>query len=125
MVRAPETVRRFGASVLAGDPIETPELAALYSLPSLTVLTKVPVARWRTDLVDRMGALAVEHDMAGPFLRVGDRSARIYWRDARGIEYGLEVVNLAEALREPEGILVVPEHRTRRALPRSRDLPPE
>lgn len=119
-----EHLRRVGEAILAGEPLQAPALEALYALPSGLVLHQVAVERWRTDLVDRMARVARENALEGPFARVGDATARVFWRDHRRVEYGLQVVNLREALREPTSVLVMPEVRTRRVLPRSRDLHP-
>lgn len=124
--REPERVRALGAGVLAGEPFADASLAALYALPSGCVMAASPVARVRTDLVDRMAALAERGRLAGPFVRVGDSAARVFWRE-RGeprTEYGLAVVNLAETYADPTRVLVVAENRTRSALPRSRDRSP-
>lgn len=124
LVRAVEVHRRLGARVLAGETPDEPSLRALYALPSGTLLASPAVSRWRTDLVDRMGALAAAEGLEGPFARVGDTAARVFWRDASGREYGLQIPNLAETLRDPSRVLVIAEAATRAALPRSRDLPP-
>jgi hypothetical protein len=124
-VRTVEVHRRLGARVLAGETPDEPTLRALYALPSGSVLADRPVSRWRTDLVDRMAALAANERLEGPFARVGDTAARVFWRDGRGTEYGLQVPNLAETLRDPARVLVIAESTTRAALPRSRDLAPE
>src|SRR5690606_24658305 len=83
------------------------------------------VERWRTDLVDRMARLAEQHGLEGPFVRVGEQAGRIFWRDARGAEYGLMIVRLRELLRDPRQLAVFPEPRTRAALPPERDLRPD
>jgi hypothetical protein len=124
--REPERVRALGADVLAGEPFADASLAALYALPSGCVLAVSPVSRGRTDLVDRMAALAQRGRLAGPFVRVGDTAARVFWSERREphYEYGLSVVNLAETYADPARVLVVAENRTRGALPRSRDRAP-
>lgn len=125
--RAPEEVRALGERLLAGSGFADDSLSALYALPSGTLLARVAVEGWRTSLVDRMAALARSEGLEGPFARVGDRTARIFWRDHRGgraDEYGLQVMNLAETLRRPERLLVGAETLTRAALPRSRDQGP-
>jgi hypothetical protein len=72
-----------------------------------------------------MGALAAAEGLEGPFARVGDTAARVFWRDTSGRQYGLQIPNLAETLRNPSRVLVIAEAATRAALPRSRDLAPE
>src|SRR5690606_4824237 len=83
MVTEVERVARVGRALLAGDGFDDPTLRALYAVPSGTVLASVPVERWQTDLVDRMARLAESAGLDGPFTRVGERAARIFWRDAR------------------------------------------
>jgi hypothetical protein len=117
--------RDAGRAALEGRALDDPALAALYRLPSGTVLARAPVPVARTQLVDRMARVAVRESLAGPFARVGDQVARIFWRDARGVEYGLQVGEIEAVLRDPGGLVVLPEIRTRRVLPRSRDVPLE
>ena len=124
MTAEAERIPRFGQALLADAAFRDPALRALYRLPSGAVLASTPVERWRTDLVDRMGRLAEEHDLDGPYVRVGETAGRIFWRDAQGAEYGLVVARLRELLREPARLEVIPEPRTRRALPRENDLRP-
>lgn len=124
MVREVDAVRRAGAALAAGEPFRDSTLEALYRRPNGYILHRAPVEAWRTDRVDRMMALATAKGLDGPFLRTGETRTRIYWSDRRGIEYGLLLVNLVETLRNPSALLVAPEARTRRALPRSRDLRP-
>jgi hypothetical protein len=117
--------RSAGRAALGGRALDDPALAALYALPSGTVLARASVAPARTQLVDRMARVAERESLAGPFARVGDAVARVFWRDARGVEYGLQVGDVQAVLRDPGGVVVLPESRTRRVLPRSRDVPLE
>lgn len=125
MVREVEKIPRAGAALLAGARFADPTLRALYQLPNGAVLSSTPVEAWRTDLVDRMARLAEREDLDGPYARVGETAARIFWRDHRGAEYGLIVIHVTEAIRRPATARVVPEARTRRALPRENDLRPD
>ena len=124
MVREVEKIPRIGAALLAGARFADPTLRALYQLPSGAVLSNTPVEAWRTDLVDRMARLAEQESLEGPYARVGESAARIFWRDPRGAEYGLIVIHVTEAIRRPATTRIVPEPRTRRALPRENDLRP-
>jgi hypothetical protein len=72
-----------------------------------------------------MQRVAERESLAGPFARVGDAVARVFWRDARGVEYGLQVGDVEGVLRDAGSVVVLPESRTRRVLPRSRDVPLE
>lgn len=124
MTNEVERIPRSGRALLAGEPFRDPALRALYRLPSGAVLSSTAVEPWRTDLVDRMGRLAEDNRLDGPFVRVGESAGRIFWRDDKGVEYGLVVVRLRELLRDPRRLEVLPEPRTRAALPRERDLRP-
>ena len=55
------------------------------------MLGRAEVSPARTQFVDRLARLATEADAVGPFVRVGDDIARIFWTDARGREYGVQV----------------------------------
>lgn len=125
MVREVDMLRNAGEDLLRGEPFRDATLAALYAHPNGFILARQSVEAWRTDRVDRMTALASRHGLDGPFLRTGETQSRIYWSDRRGLQYGLVLVNLVDTLRDPGVALVAPEARTRRALPRSRDLRPE
>ncbi len=118
MRRAPERVRALGRKLLADEPFHDPSLAALYALPSGSVLAARPVEAWRTDLVDRMARRAREEALEGPFVRVGDSASRIFWRrpDEPDDEYGLAVVNLAKTYVDPAQVAVLAEPRTLEAL---------
>lgn len=125
MGRGLEGLRRAGRAALEGRGLDDPALAALYALPSGTVLARAAVPAARTQLVDRMARVAAREGLAGPFARSGDAMARIFWRDARGVEYGLQVGDLEGVLDDAGSVVVLPESRTRRVLPRSRDVPLE
>jgi hypothetical protein len=119
---APEAARRAGAALLAGTPLDSPGLRALYARPSGEALLRAPVTAAQTQLVDRLARLAAENALAGPYLRSGDVAARVFWRDPRTrLEYGLQILEPAKLLRDPRSLRVAPEARARRALPRSRD----
>jgi len=125
MQAAPESVRRVGKRLLSGGGLSGGALAALYARPSGAVLERVPVDEARTDLVDRMHRVARGAGLAGPFLRVGDRGARVFWRDAKAREYGIGIPGLAKVYANPEQIVLLPEARTRAVLPRERDAKPD
>jgi hypothetical protein len=123
LTRNLEALARLGTSALEKKPIEAPALTALYRMPEGGVLARVAVSPARTHLVDRMARLVAASDAEGPFVRVGDTVARIYWRDSKAREYGVQIILLEELLRHPEGLVILPEARTRRALPSSSDPP--
>jgi hypothetical protein len=123
MTRNLAALAHLGGAALAKQPIDAPALTALYQMPQGAVLAQSAVSPARTHLVDRMARLVAGSDAEGPFVRVGDTIARIYWRDSKAREYGVQIVLLEELLRHPEGLVILPEARTRRALPSSDDPP--
>jgi hypothetical protein len=118
LAAAPEAARRVGRRALAGEKLASPALAALYARPSGEVLVRQPVEAWRTRDLDRLAKLAAEQGVGGPYLRAGDLSGRIFWRDAAGREWGFLVADLAHIARDPRRLLLLPEAATRSALPR-------
>jgi hypothetical protein len=63
--------------------------------------------------------------MEGPYAVVGLRAAGIFWRATRGAVLGLLFFGSADSIRRPATTRVVPEARTRRALPRENDAKPD
>ncbi len=118
LVGAPEAWRRIGARVLTGQPLASPTLAALYARPAGELLQNVGVEEWRTAELDRLRRLATQNQLDGPYLRAGDAVGRIFWRDARGREWGFLVAGLDELAGDPSQLLLLPEASTRNALPR-------
>lgn len=116
MLRSPESLERIARRVLSGQAFSDPSLAALYALPSGTLVRRAAVSPARTDLVDRMARLAAANELEGPFVRVGDAEGRVFWRTRLGVEYGLVVPRLERTLEDPGRLVVLPEPRTRRAL---------
>jgi hypothetical protein len=123
MAASSDTQRRLGARALRGERIDSPALRALYAAPSGAPQRVVAVSHWRTEAVDRLARVAAAAGLEGPFARVGDSTARVFFRDAGGLEYGLAIPNLAETLRDPTLVLLVPDARTRAALERIPVLP--
>jgi hypothetical protein len=118
LAAAPEAARRAGRHALAGEQLASPALAALYARPSGDALAEQPVEAWRTQDLDRLAALAAARALDGPYLRAGDVSGRIFWRDAAGREWGFLLPDLAGVSRDPRRLLLLPEAATRGALPR-------
>jgi len=109
MVRNVEQVRGIGRRVLRGEPLATPTLRALYALPSGTLLRRDPLPAGRTDAIDRLDALARERGYLGPFVRVGDRSAWVDWRDPQGRLVGVWLPELARARSDPAKLQIEPD----------------
>jgi hypothetical protein len=116
---APEAARRLGRRALAGEKTASPTLAALYARPPGDVLARAPVDPRRTRELDRFARLAAANGLDGPYLRAGDVSGRIFWRDGAGREWGFLVTDLAALARDPARLLLLPEAATRAALPRA------
>jgi hypothetical protein len=111
-------VRSAGARALAGEPVASATLAALYARAPGEVLAAARAEEWRTAELDRLARLAESNALDGPYLRAADATGRIFWRDAQGREWGFLVAGLAQLARDPTQLLLVPEANTRGALPR-------
>jgi hypothetical protein len=118
LAASPEAARRAGARALAGAPIASPSVAALYAQAPGEVLASAPLEEWRTIELDRLARLAEAHQLDGPYLRAGEAVGRIFWRDGQGREWGFLVAGLAQLARDPTQLLLLPEASTRGALPR-------
>ncbi len=116
MVAEFDEVRRAGAKLLAGARFDDPSLRALYALPSGALLRRSALSAENAQLARRVSAAARRAELRGPFAQVGDHSARLVWRDARGADYALVVVNLSRALRDPRELVLLPNANARRAL---------
>jgi hypothetical protein len=116
MVRETEKIMHTGKRLLAGGAFGDASLRALYRLSSGAVVGGGAVAPCHTDLVDRMAELAVANHLDGPFVRVGETAGRIFWRDAKHLEYGLLVARIREARRDPARLVILPERRVRASL---------
>lgn len=123
MVRETEKVARAGKDLLRGERFADASLRALYRLPNGASAGGGPVERCRTDLVDRMAALAEKHALDGPFVRVGESAGRIYWRDANQVEYGFVIARIRESRKDPARVVVLPERRVRESLAVGLDRP--
>ncbi len=116
MVRSRDDVSARGRSLMRGERLSDATLRALYVLPPGAVVRRAPVSRARTEAVDRLAEAAAQLRMRGPFVRVGDRDGRVFWRDAVGEEYGVGVADVLRTLKEPERLVLLPEPRTQALL---------
>lgn len=119
MVRGDERAAALGRGLLAEPPVPLSDatLRALYVLPSGRVLRRSPVSTARTEPFDRLAELAGARGLAGPFVRVGDFEARIFFRDrASGETLAVETAGLSRALVDPERLVLLPDAAARRAL---------
>ena len=91
-----------------GEAFADPTLAALYALPSGTVLARLPLSRAQTRPVDRLAALGVERGWRGPRLQVGDAAGRVDWLVPGVGRAGVLVEGLRSALDDPARLQVAP-----------------
>ena len=108
MNRSVDTVRDAGRRLLAGGELRAPGLQALYSLPTGVVVGRYSVTEEQTRPVDGLLARARLSAWRGPFVRVGDRAGRLTWRDRSGDSYVLRIPKIADTLRDPSQLRVVP-----------------
>jgi hypothetical protein len=118
LTASPEALLRAGARALAGEPVTSAALAALYARAPGERLATARTDEWRTAELDRIAKLARANGVDGPYLRAGDAVGRIFWRDEQGREWGFRVVGLAQLARDPTRLLLLPEEGTRGAVPR-------
>lgn len=116
MVRSRDDIAARGRAVLKGERISDATLRALYAVPSGTVVGRRTVGPARTEAVDRLAEAAGRLGLRGPFVRVGDRDGRVFWRDAEGEEYGVVVADLARSLKDPGWLVLLTEPRTKALL---------
>ncbi|MGH0028774.1 MAG: hypothetical protein ACQGVC_03215 [Myxococcota bacterium] len=109
MVRNVEQVRAVGARVRRGETLEAPTLRALYALPSGSVLRRDRLPAGRTADLDRLAGLADAAGYRGPFVRVGDRAARLEWRHRSGRYVSAWLPGLARVVRSPGALEIVPD----------------
>jgi hypothetical protein len=120
---APAAARRAGVRALAGEPVASAALSALYARAPGELLAAAQAEEWRTAELDRFARLAAANALDGPYLRAAEAAGRIFWRDARGREWGFLIAGLAQLARDPMQLLLLPEASTRGALPRRRPTP--
>jgi hypothetical protein len=123
MARDRDEVTRRGRRVLGGAPWEEPTLRALYAVPSGTVLSRVSISLQRTESFTALAALAEERAMMGPFARVGDGEAELFFVTRDGEEFGVEILAPAEVVKHPERMALLPEPATRHLLERAQNPP--
>jgi hypothetical protein len=112
MVQQLEVIVRHGEAVLEGRGFRDATLAALYSLPSGTIVGHRRVDATRLAIFWRIRRLAWQTGWQGPYVRVGERSAQLLWRGPEG-EGEEKVAVLREydwldALRSPDSFAMIP-----------------
>ena len=98
-----DAVRRWGRRIEAGESLEAPTLAALYAVPSGARVRWMPLERSQVARFAELSGLASALGLRGPWVRVGSRSARLFFRDDAGQSYAAVVLDWAEAQHEPVG----------------------
>ena len=91
MSRSVDTVRRAGRKLLATGRFVDPTLAALYAVPSGTVVGFLPLQREQLRPISELVERARAEQWAGPYVRVGDRSARIWWWSEKDDAMGFRI----------------------------------
>lgn len=121
LVRDQSILREIGRSVLRGNPLATPTLAALYRLEPGRALGERALspraAQWVEAVLelDRQRA-AAGHRRVGLVASVGDREARLTFRHADGSELALRFPGWAEAIRGGDALLAIPDRTTFEAI---------
>lgn len=113
---SPEVVRRAGGRINRGETFDDATLAALYSLPSGVVVGRMALPRGQQELLRRFTARSRAAGLSGPLVRVGDRDARLFWRDGRGSATALTVRGWSEGDRAPDALVFEPNAAARRLL---------
>jgi hypothetical protein len=110
-----DAVRRWGRRLEAGEPLDAPNLAALYAAPSGVRVGWLPLSRAQIDPIRAVSAAATRAGLRGPFARVGEASARILWRDVRDRSAAVVVFDWPAVVVEP-GLLEPRPNRLARLL---------
>ncbi|HEY5658427.1 MAG TPA: matrixin family metalloprotease [Myxococcota bacterium] len=103
-----DEVRRAARRLLDGEPFRDASVAALYRVPSGSVVGRRALPDGRTEAVDRLRDAAAALRLMGPLVRVGDEAARITWRDAAGRAYDFYVPKLRDVLRDAAELTLEP-----------------
>jgi hypothetical protein len=101
-----DAARRWGRRIAAGERLEAPSLVALYALPNGVRVGSLPLDRVQLAPLRAVSALGGEQGLRGPYVRVGDESARWFWRDRRGASVAAVVFDWLATLREPARLRV-------------------
>jgi hypothetical protein len=96
-----DSARRFGRRLEAGHALEAPSVSALYAVPNGVRVGSLRVPEAGAADLRALAAIARASRLAGPYVRVGDRGARVFWREGDGDLVTLGVSHWAEALRDP------------------------
>ncbi len=111
-----KAARLAGERVRKGTLRGDAALSALYALPSGTVLSRHALPPERTRPVDRLAERAARAGWSGPFVRVGDKMGRFFWRDARGDSIAITLTGLTASRKDPLRLELTPDPRAEREL---------
>lgn len=115
MVRTREDVIRIGARVLSGGALHEGALRALYGLPAGLVVARAPLTAARSEPFVRLAALADNSHWTGPFVRVGDLGARVFFVDRDAREIGIDIPSSSRHVRDAGRFVGLPDSSAREA----------
>ena len=107
---------RTGEHVRKGGNFRDATLAALYSVPSGTVVARLSLPEGLTEPIDRLLLIAAREGWRGPFLRAGDTEGLVSWRTRSGREINVLLRGLGVALSEPGRLVLEPSPEALRVL---------
>lgn len=99
MAKATSSVRRFGRLLRRGGGFAAPSLAALYRVPSGTIVGSVALSNASVALFDDAMQLAARRSWQGPIVQVGDSVASLSWHQSNSRKGSLVIRGFPEALR--------------------------
>ncbi len=110
-----DTLDRLGGRALRGEPVSSKALRALYAQPSGRVVARRALEPWQTRQLDHLVERAREEGWKGPYLRMGDAGAAIWWA-AGETPVVVRVANPEATLADPSEVLWIPDAEARRRL---------
>ncbi len=100
MTRTHEVAKHWGEGVAAGKTFRDPHLSALYTVPSGTIVGRIDPSPERLASLRRfMASVRDDATWLGPYARVGDKDARIFWKRAEGSSSIFEIGDWVEVVR--------------------------
>ncbi len=97
-----DSARRWGRRLEAGSPLDAPTLRALYALPSGVRVGWLPLRDAQLGSLRALAGRAESARLRGPFVRVAEHSARLFWRERDGASCVLAVPDWSRVVRDPE-----------------------
>jgi hypothetical protein len=102
MVREVEVVRAWGARLSEGGKFRDPTLKALYEIRSGAVVGHLSAAPGVRSELQELARTAQRSGWTGPFVRVGERGARLFWRAEGQAVADFHMSDWVAVLRRPE-----------------------